>query len=634
MGMTTYPAKQAWITPLISSTSLLLLFLLLVVAEAALADHPQVRNYDFVLREKNFTKLCSTKSVLTVNDRFPGPTLYVKKGDTIFVNVHNLGSYGLTIHWHGVKQPRNPWFDGTKYITQCDISPGTNFTYQVTFSTEEGTVWWHAHSEWTRWSVHGAIVVSPADGTTYPFPKPDDEKVIVISSWYKKDVRESIAESLEEGRDLTESDAYAFNGEPGDFCPCSNETTRRWEVESGKTYLLHLVSAVMNAELYFAIANHTFTVVGSDGAYLKPFSTEILVISPGQTFDLLLRADQSPDYNYYMAARQYYNSKFSFDGYDHSNLTAIIQYGDDASSSALGLPVFPSNLPLYKEYEPAVDFVKRLRSLVTKEHTIDVPKNVTTQMFITASISQFTLMEEDENMTYPAASVNNISWWDPWTDVLQAYYKNISGFYTPDFPDYPPAVFNFTQENLPGAMGNTKRGTRVKVLEYNEEVEIVFQGTDLLNSSMDHPMHLHGHSFYVVGIGHGIYNNVTDPATFNLVDPPFQNTASVPKDGWLAIRFRADNPGVWLWHCHLDKHYTWGMNSVFIVKNGDTDETSIKDPPPYMPQCHQDNAYPGIHPASGLLVFGALSFESLDPYHSLCALSQEGILSVIVFYPS
>ncbi|CAL5332897.1 unnamed protein product [Camellia sinensis] len=46
------------------------------------------------LKETNFTKLCITSSVLTVNDSFPGPTIHVRKGDTAFVNVHNHGTYG------------------------------------------------------------------------------------------------------------------------------------------------------------------------------------------------------------------------------------------------------------------------------------------------------------------------------------------------------------------------------------------------------------------------------------------------------------------------------------------------------------------------------------------------------------
>jgi len=58
-----------------------------------------------------------------------------------------------------------------------------------------------------------------------------------------------------------------------------------------------------------------------------------------------------------------------------------------------------------------------------------------------------------------------------------------------------------------------------------------------------HPFHLHGYSFYVVGRGTGNYDPETSPATFNLVNPPLRNTFGVPHKGWIALRFRADNPG-------------------------------------------------------------------------------------------
>lgn len=81
-----------------------------------------------------------------------------------------------------MKNPRNPWFDGPEYITQCPIAPGTNFTYQIIFSTEEGTLWWHAHSDWSRATIHGAIIIEPAIGTTYPFAVPDEQHVIVFGA--------------------------------------------------------------------------------------------------------------------------------------------------------------------------------------------------------------------------------------------------------------------------------------------------------------------------------------------------------------------------------------------------------------------------------------------------------------------
>ena len=85
----------------------------------------------------------------------------------------------------------------------------------------------------------------------------------------------------------------------------------------------------------------------------------------------------------------------------------------------------------------------------------------------------------------------------------------------------------------------------MRILEYNSTVEIVFQGTNVLNGAENHPVHLHGYSFYVVGSGFGNFNNGTDPKNYNLVDPPELNTVGVSQNGWAAIRFRADNPGMY-----------------------------------------------------------------------------------------
>jgi hypothetical protein len=33
--------------------------------------------------------------------------------------------------------------------------------------------------------------------------------------------------------------------------------------------------------------------------------------------------------------------------------------------------------------------------------------------------------------------------------------------------------------------------------------------------------------------------------------------------GWTALRFHANNPGVWLFHCHVEAHVFMGMGVVF-----------------------------------------------------------------------
>jgi laccase len=46
------------------------------------------------------TRLCVTKSVPTVNGRFPGPRLVVREGDRLVVQVHNNINSNVTFHWY------------------------------------------------------------------------------------------------------------------------------------------------------------------------------------------------------------------------------------------------------------------------------------------------------------------------------------------------------------------------------------------------------------------------------------------------------------------------------------------------------------------------------------------------------
>ncbi|KAF8038129.1 hypothetical protein BT93_B0862 [Corymbia citriodora subsp. variegata] len=63
------------------------------------AQASDVLYYDFVLREINVTRNCTTNTILVVNDSLPGPTIQARKGDLVYVKVHNQGLYGVTLHW-------------------------------------------------------------------------------------------------------------------------------------------------------------------------------------------------------------------------------------------------------------------------------------------------------------------------------------------------------------------------------------------------------------------------------------------------------------------------------------------------------------------------------------------------------
>uniref|UniRef100_A0A6N2LCU1 Plastocyanin-like domain-containing protein n=1 Tax=Salix viminalis TaxID=40686 RepID=A0A6N2LCU1_SALVM len=50
-------------------------------------------------QQAQFTRLFETKTMLAVNGSFSGPTIHARRGETIYVNVHNEEEYGVTIHW-------------------------------------------------------------------------------------------------------------------------------------------------------------------------------------------------------------------------------------------------------------------------------------------------------------------------------------------------------------------------------------------------------------------------------------------------------------------------------------------------------------------------------------------------------
>lgn len=142
-----------------------------------------------------------------------------------------------------------------------------------------------------------------------------------------------------------------------------------------------------------------------------------------------------------------------------------------------------------------------------------------------------------------ASSAINISFDDP---TISIYWNRIRGLYGTRFPDNPLVFFDFTAENQ-SESPFTGRGTEVKV---------VYQVTSLLGGEA-HPMHIHGYSFYVVGWGLGNSKATRDPLRYNLKNPPLKNTIGVPRNGWIALRFAAHNPGM----CLID--------STFWINNFD-----------------------------------------------------------------
>lgn len=382
-------------------------------------------------------------------------------------------------------------------------------------------------------------------------------------------------------------------------------------VEPGKTYLLRVINAALNDELFFAVADHMLTVVEIDAAYTKPFTTTAIMIAPGQTTAVLLPTLTVPRRQVFaMAVRPYATTVFPFD-----NTTAVgfVQYAPRgatmpipsapsslqlspspplSSSSSTSTSEVLNQLPQVRDTHFATNFSDSLRSLNSKLYPCRVPNDVDVRLFLAISLN---LQDCPANLTCKgkngrrfSASINNQSFvvQSAPLSILEAYYRNVSGIYTTGFPKTPLRPYDFTGPHPIGTVNmNSEPGMKLLRIPYGASVEVVLQDTSLVNAE-NHPIHFHGNNFFIIARGFGNFDSELNPESgYNLIDPPERNTVAVSSGGWAVLRFKALNPGVWFVHCHLEIHTTWGLAMGFIVENGPSPSKSILPPPADLPPC-------------------------------------------------
>ncbi len=145
------------------------------------------------------------------------------------------------------------------------------------------------------------------------------------------------------------------------------------------------------------------------------------------------------------------------------------------------------------------------------------------------------------------------------TPPCSAFFDNIT-YKPPKVPTLYTALSSGPLAANPQVYGTY---THPFVLEKDQIVEIVVNNLD----TGKHPFHLHGHNFQ------GVYRSDDDAGTLedsNVTDSDFppipmrRDTLMVHPNGFIVLRFQASNPGVWLFHCHIEWHVTSGLMATFV----------------------------------------------------------------------
>ncbi|KAH8685762.1 Cupredoxin [Tricladium varicosporioides] len=431
-----------------------------------------------------------SRNVLLVNGTFPGPTLFADWGDTVVVTLYNgLTNNGTGLHFHGIRQNYTNQMDGVPSITQCPTAPGDTITYTWK-ATQYGTTWYHSHFELQAWEgvLGGIIINGPATGNY-----DNDAGVMFLNDWTHETADAMYYQAETSGPPTL--DNGLING-----TNTYDDAGSRFEmtVTEGESYRIRLINGAIDTHFKYMIDGHTMTVIAMDLVPIEPYETTVLSIGMGQRYDIVVNMTETSGDYWIRAIPQVYCS----DNDNSDDIKGILRYDSTSTSDpTTSAYTYTDNC----DDEALTDLVPYLALDASSESTED-------DFAVTVGKSNSLFKWYMEAVTF------NATWADP---TLLQVYNNDDTF--------------TTQEHV------------IELDTANEWVYFIIETTQ----AVPHPIHLHGHDFYILGQGTGTYSTST---SLSLTNPPRRDVAMLPASGYLVIAFYTDNPGAWLMHCHIGWH--------------------------------------------------------------------------------
>ncbi|ESR59624.1 L-ascorbate oxidase [Citrus sinensis] len=523
----------------------------------------KTRHYKWEVEYMFWSPDCKESIVMGINGQFPGPTIRARAGDTIAVELTNkLYTEGVVIHWHGIRQLGTPWADGTASISQCPINPGETYLYRFKVD-KAGTYFYHGHLGMQRSAgLYGSLIVDVADGEKEPFHY-DGEFNLLLSDWWHRSVHEQeVGLSSRPLRWIGEPQTLLINGRGQFNCSLaahfSNGSAEQCKlrgneqcapqilhVQPNKTYRLRIASTTALASLNLAVKNHKMVVVEADGNYVQPFEVDDMDIYSGESYSVLLTTNQDPSHNYWISAGVRGRKPAT-----PPALTLLNYHPTSASKIPLSPPPIT---PRWDDYDHSKSFSNKIFALMGSPKP---PTNFHRRL---------TLLNTQNTINgFTKWAINNVSLNLPPTPYLGSIKYGLKDAFDQNGP--PENFSNEYDVMKPPVNANTTLGSGVYMLGLNTTVDVILQNANAIrpNLSETHPWHLHGHDFWVLGRGEGKFTK-EDEKKFNLKNPPLKNTAVIFPYGWTALRFVADNPGAWAFHCHIEPHFHIGMGVVLAL---------------------------------------------------------------------
>jgi FtsP/CotA-like multicopper oxidase with cupredoxin domain len=214
----------------------------------------------------------ATVRMLAYNGSIPGPTLKVREGAELVVEIENQGDHETTVHWHGLRLENR--YDGT-HETQPLIPVGGRFTARVSFP-DPGVYWYHPHVRedyGQELGLYGNVLVQPADPEYWP--PVNREVALTLDDILLQDGKVAPFSRSETN--------YAAMGRFGDVLLISGEPELALTADRGEVVRFYLTDTANTRVFKVALPGARIKLVGGDsGRYEREEFVEEVVLAPSE----------------------------------------------------------------------------------------------------------------------------------------------------------------------------------------------------------------------------------------------------------------------------------------------------------------------------------------------------------------
>jgi FtsP/CotA-like multicopper oxidase with cupredoxin domain len=443
-----------------------------------------------------------SRHISCYNGQLPGPLIRAKLSQKLRISVINHLPTPTSVHWHGMHQPGTWQMDGVDQVSHAPIAPGSSFVYEFT-ATPAGTHWYHSHVGVQYGNgLFGPLIIDEV----VPPARYDRDEILLINDWFLRPAEEILAGLVGPNHSGGTRTPAMKPVPPGNPKAINRPPMKRMAMKGrgGKPDI---------GDVPFESA--LFNGLGRFAGTRAPLAS--VRVNSGETLRLRLINGSST-----------YAFRFQIDGHP---LTVIAADGSPV------LPIKVDNLV----FSPG----ERYDLLLTADRSGTAWIRAAT---LAGDEARAVLRYAHAPNEEPAASLAS---WGERSLALDALRSPA------------PVTLGPNPRQVMLHLGGTMRpyAWNINDQAYPHAEPITAARDEWLRfvldnpTGMDHPFHLHGHYFYVLG----------SPDHLNLLDPPRKDTVNVPAGRRLVLLWKADNPGCWFFHCHIEWHVATGMARVVEI---------------------------------------------------------------------